>query len=469
LDTVLATVPHRTEVVVVDDGSPPGTAEALARFDGRIALVSQRSAAGYATACNAGAAAANGRLLVFLNSDTVPRAGWLHALRREVDCHPAAAVVGSRLLFPDGTVQHAGVVVCGDRIPRHAYRGFPGDHPAVNRSRRLQIVTGACMLVRREQYEAVGGFDPAFRNGYEDVDLCLRLGREGHEVRYCADSVLVHLESVSLERQAPRTRAAEAASNLRLYRQRWAARVEPDDLRTYAEDGLIAFEYAGDGRPRARVSPLLAELDGAARGNELERVVRLRDRQVAELLGDVVDLTVAVAEADPFPRPAVDAAPPAARAHERTALDDVLMHQVHELQLAIAMGRASSKDALPSRRLAYAALRRRIRAAVAGAVPAGSTVLVASRGDEELLELEGLDTRHFPEAADGTYAGHHPLSAARAIDELEAHRARGAGFFLLPETMRWWLDYYVEFARHLERFERLAVGDSCDVFALEAR
>jgi GT2 family glycosyltransferase len=469
LDAVLATVPDDTEVIVVDDGSPAGTAEALARFDGRVDLVAHRTAAGYATACNAGAAASRGRLLVFLNSDTVPQAGWLDALVREADRRPEAAVVGSRLLFPDGTIQHAGVVVCGDRIPRHAYRGFPGDHPAVIRSRRLQIVTGACMLVRREPFEAVGGFDAAFRNGYEDVDLCLRLGLDGHQVRYCADSVVVHLESVSLVRRNPRARTDEIAHNLRLYRRRWADRVEPDDLATYAEDGLLAFEYAGDRRPRARISPLLAELDGRARAAELERVADLRDRQVGELLGDVVDLTVAVAEAEPIQPAASPDEPPSTGRCDRVALDDELMHQVHELQLAIARRRPVATDALPSRRLAYSALRRRIRASIADAVPAGSVVLVASRGDDELLELEGVDSRHFPQAADGAYAGHHPLSAAGAIDELEAHRRGGAEFFLLPETMRWWLEHYVEFARHLERYERLVVGDACDIYALEPR
>ena len=96
---------------------------------------------------------------------------------RYADEHPAAAVVGSKLLFPNDTVQHAGVVICQDGNPRHIYAGFPGDHPAVNKSRRFQAVTAACMLVRRGAFEQAGGFDPAFRNCLEDADLCLRLRR----------------------------------------------------------------------------------------------------------------------------------------------------------------------------------------------------------------------------------------------------------------------------------------------------
>lgn len=470
LDAVLATTADDVELVVVDDGSPAGTGEALARYESRITLVAHRTATGYATACNDGAGAARGREVVFLNSDTVPQAGWLDRLLREADAHPSAAAIGSRLLFPDGTVQHAGVVVCADRIPRHVYRGFPGDHPAVLRSRPLQIVTAACMLVRRDRFEAAGGFDPAFRNGYEDVDLCLRLGALGHQVRYCADSVLVHLESVSLGGLERRERAAEIAHNLRLYRRRWADRVEPDDLRTYVDDGLLTLQYVGDERPRASISPLLAELDAPARDAELEHILRLRDRQVAELLGDLVDLTVAVADAKAGPGPpAAGGLLPGGGPGERAKLDEELAWRIHELQAAIAKRRGASTRGLPGRRLAYSVLRRRIRDSIAGAVPAGSTILVASRGDDELLAFEGLDARHFPQTADGTYAGHHPVSAAHAIDELEAQRRGGAEFFLLPQTMRWWLDHYAEFARHLDGYRRVVAADACDVYALERR
>ena len=87
--------------------------------------------------------------------------------------------VGAKLLFPNGTVQHAGVVIGQDRWPHNLYTGFPAS--TRRQPLRLPAVTAACMLVRRDAFEPAGGFDPAFLNGYEDVDLCLRLGEEGHE------------------------------------------------------------------------------------------------------------------------------------------------------------------------------------------------------------------------------------------------------------------------------------------------
>src|SRR5262249_40115950 len=145
--------------------------------------------------------------------------------------------VGSKLLYPDDTIQHAGVVICQDGYPRHIYTGFPADHSVVNRSRRFQIVTGASMLIRRTLFEKIGGFDTVFSNGYEDVDLCLRLGELGFEVYYCHESVLYHLESVT------RTNSGGAdIGNAGVYRERWLNRVKQDELQYYLDDGFLKLD-----------------------------------------------------------------------------------------------------------------------------------------------------------------------------------------------------------------------------------
>ncbi len=280
LDTVLERERPECEfeVVVVDDASADATPGLLASYGDRIRVVTHGRNMGFAAACNDGAAVATGRDLVFLNNDTIPLRGWLDALVRYADAHPGAAVVGSKLLSPWGTVQHAGVAICQDRAPRHLYAGFPGDHPAVNRSRRVQIVTAACVLIRRDVFGAAEGFDRAFINGYEDVDLCLRLGERGHEVHYCHDSVLVHLESVS------EGRLLSLAHNNELYRERWLHRVQPDDWRYYLEDGLIQVTY-GQGYPlEMAVSPALAVLKGEEWCSEANRLLTYRAEQVFELM-----------------------------------------------------------------------------------------------------------------------------------------------------------------------------------------
>jgi hypothetical protein len=111
----------------------------------------------------------------------------------------------------------------------------------------------------------------------------------------------------------------------------------------------------------------------------------------------------------------------------------------------------------------------RIRKAVAEVVPCDSTVIVTSRGDDELLNLGGRRAWHFPQTRDGVYAGHHPADSAAAIAHLEELRARGANILLLPVTSFWWLRHYAEFASYLEQNYRLLTRkeDACIIYALD--
>jgi glycosyltransferase involved in cell wall biosynthesis len=99
------------------------------------------------------------------------------------------------------------------------------------------------------------------------------------------------------------------------------------------------------------------------------------------------------------------------------------------------------------------------RERVRDVAPPGSTVVVVSKGDEQLLDLDGRTAWHFPQAEDGTYAGHHPEDSAAAISQLESLRARGGDFLVFPEASRWWLPHYQEFAGHLDRWYRIVVDE----------
>ncbi len=129
------------ELVVVDDGSTDETTAYLEQAPG-LRLVQHAESAGFAASCNDGAAAGSGDYIVFLNNDTLGEEGWLDGLVSFADGNDKAAIVGARLLYENGTIQHAGIVFGADLLPRHVYRTFPREHPAVSRSRRFQAVDG---------------------------------------------------------------------------------------------------------------------------------------------------------------------------------------------------------------------------------------------------------------------------------------------------------------------------------------
>jgi GT2 family glycosyltransferase len=281
------------QVVVVDDGSTDMTPTLLDSYGDRIHVIRNETALGFAGACNAGVEAAASEFLVLLNNDTVPTSSWLLALVNYAIQHPAAAVVGAKLLYPNDTIQHAGVVIGLNSLPHHIYAGFPADHPATSVSRRFQIVTAACTLFRRGPWQELGGLDTAFLNGWEDVDYCLRAGEAGHEIHYCADSVAYHLESATRSLVSDAERA-----NQGLFTSRWRDKVNPDDYRYYWQDGLLTAQYPARYPIQLTVSPLLAGVTVGENHRLADKILFERARQVMILLRNNIVLNVRVQEAE---------------------------------------------------------------------------------------------------------------------------------------------------------------------------
>jgi hypothetical protein len=115
----------------------------------------------------------------------------------------------------------------------------------------------------------------------------------------------------------------------------------------------------------------------------------------------------------------------------------------------------------------YERLLERLPVVVGRSLPLGATILVASKGDEQLLALHGYRTAHFPQSPEGTYAGHHPASSNEAVLHLEDLRKRGASFLLFPRTAFWWLEHYDGLREHLEsQCQMVATDQACVIFAL---
>ncbi len=228
------------EVILVDNASTDGTAEFLRNHAGDVTIITNLKNLGFAKACNQGGRLARGRYLVFLNNDTIPHPGWLDALIRGVK-QESADIVGAKLLYPNGRVQHAGVAFDERGIGCHIFNGFTADHPAVNRKRFMQCVTAACMLIGKDLFDRLGGFDENFINGFEDVDLCLRAGEQNKKILYNPESVLIHYEETSDGRKT------YDYQNAKYFLNRWENRVICDEDRIYADEGFVK-EVRQDGR-----------------------------------------------------------------------------------------------------------------------------------------------------------------------------------------------------------------------------
>jgi hypothetical protein len=118
--------------------------------------------------------------------------------------------------------------------------------------------------------------------------------------------------------------------------------------------------------------------------------------------------------------------------------------------------------------LAYRELQQRVTDLIHLATPRGSTVLVVSKGDDELVDLNGRRGWHFPRAVNGLYAGCYPADSGEAIDHLRRLQTEGAEYLVIPSSSFWWLEFYGGLTRHLQRRHRLAatLEDICVVFRL---
>jgi glycosyltransferase involved in cell wall biosynthesis/GT2 family glycosyltransferase len=246
---------HTYEVIVIDNASTDGTHKLLREHFPACRTLTNPDNLGFAAACNQGATAARGKFLVFLNNDTIPLPGWIDNLAETLHKHPAAGIVGCKLLYPDNTIQHCGASMKHDgSCFRHQYKFLPCDHQLANIERELDAVTAACCITPRALFHELGMFDTAYRNGCEDMDYCSKVRQAGYKIFYTPRSVLLHLES---QTQRPENRDRE---NFELYLSRWGSEFMKNEMEIYAEDGFWA-DKGGVLHPTA--SELLTEFSTA--------------------------------------------------------------------------------------------------------------------------------------------------------------------------------------------------------------
>ncbi|WP_428355665.1 glycosyltransferase [Methyloprofundus sp.] len=217
------------ELIIIDNGSDDLVAlRYLQRLqeDARVSIIRDDSPFNYAALNNKAVAQAKGEVIALLNNDLeVINADWLDEMVSHV-VHPEVGAVGAKLYYPDDTIQHAGVIVGLGGVAGHSHKHSPRDNPGycgrLLLTQNLSAVTAACLLVRKEVFDAVGGFDEQHLSiAFNDVDLCLRIQEKGFFNVWTPYAEMYHYESASRGYEDTPEKQARFNKEIDYMRQRW--------------------------------------------------------------------------------------------------------------------------------------------------------------------------------------------------------------------------------------------------------
>jgi glycosyltransferase involved in cell wall biosynthesis len=490
IESTLAQSYSPLEVIIVDDGSTDETSQVATSFP-NITLL-QQSNAGLAAARNAGLRKSKGDYVLFLDSDDRLLPNALAAHTKTLSEHQEAAFVYGHCTFisPHGqqlfTPQQTGIT---DNHYRHLLN-------------RCFIWTPGTVTFRRSIFDVVGEFDTSV-SPTADYDMYLRIARQFPV--FCQETIVLeyrqHPSNMSgnaelmlgsvirvLDAQAEHVKGSpdlEAAlqNGKRWYnvyyadplvqdvRSRAATRTEQisellkerpaDEHVPLIQEWQALFEWSSKTLDLVWRTPLITETAERRERHQIERareVSKLR-QELATALENQKNFLAKITEFDSDRR-------------QLLAQRDALRTEVIELQ-ALLLQTETKKNGKPlpehlkNIREGTCILTNVIEL-INRTLPEKATVLVVSKGEERLLELNGRTAFHFPQAPEGVYAGYHPLDDAEAIQHLQDLRNAGAEYIIFPGPSLWWLDYYTGFARYLnERHEKIASEPGvCTIYRL---
>ncbi len=216
-----------TEIMVIDNGSIDAVTLdylELLRQDGHASVITLPGPFNFAVLNNYAVRQAQGEIICLLNNDVFPkRSDWLREMVSQA-LRPEIGAVGAKLFYPDGTIQHAGIFLDGVAAG-HLHLGYPSKAAGYgNRARlpqNLSAVTAACLVIRKEVWNAVGGMDEYFAIAFNGVDFCLRVMQRGYRNLWLPQAELYHYESASRGKEDTPEKRQRFAGEITLLQQRW--------------------------------------------------------------------------------------------------------------------------------------------------------------------------------------------------------------------------------------------------------
>ncbi|WP_051988194.1 class I SAM-dependent methyltransferase [Bosea sp. UNC402CLCol] len=233
LRSIVRTAPASAiEVLVVDDAYPKKEEMGrLGQIPG-VRFIRNETNLGFLRTCNHAASLARGRYIYLLNNDTLLAPDAIDALVRLLDARPDIGMAGSKLVYPNGKLQEAGGIIWSDASGWNYGRGEDPNLPQFNYLREVDYCSGASLMIRRDLFTELGGFDEYFLPAYyEDVDLAFRVRQKGLKVFYEPRSVVAHLEGMSHGTDTASGGKAHQVVNRERMRERWAEVLDRDHFK----------------------------------------------------------------------------------------------------------------------------------------------------------------------------------------------------------------------------------------------
>ncbi len=245
LDRCVTSLLHKNswdhlEILIIENNSARKETfeyyERIQKTDERIRVVTWEGPFNYSAINNFGFQSARGEYILLLNNDTKILEKDSIAKMVQLSSRPDVGSVGALLLYPEGAVQHAGIILGHGGIAGHAWEGenpiaIPGAFPAMvfSHVHNVSAVTGACMMMKRSDYEAAGGLDESLEVTFNDVDLCLRLRRMGRRILMCPTAQLIHYESASRGSEDSPQKIKRFHREISIFVHRWEKELEKGD------------------------------------------------------------------------------------------------------------------------------------------------------------------------------------------------------------------------------------------------
>lgn len=293
LDSLFETVVDISyEIIIIDNASGEPTRSYLEQIEKKsefIRVLRNQENMSFAKANNKAAAIANGKYLFFINNDIKLLEGSIKEMIDTFEMNDDISIQGAKLLYPDDSIQHAGVVwgplINDEQMHYHIYLGMPDAMDCVNISRQYQFVTGALMAIRQETFILVGKFDENYHFGHEDLDLCLKVRQLNKKVWYNHLATAYHYESITKKSEgiekferfivAPNSFDKK---NHEYFLQKWSDYVVFDADEYFLNDGMLAY-----------VSDKALRTDYISRLNKITQdIVELKNKKNIELFSKLV-------------------------------------------------------------------------------------------------------------------------------------------------------------------------------------